>query len=397
MPKTKQATEQAARLKIYTPQLDVLEERLLEWIEQDKYQAMVIKATRFGVPIFEGCYGTSTNGSGVKLDTIFPVFSDTKPVLAVLIMILLDEGRLELKDNLYNFIPEYHTDNRWGITLANLLTHTSGVDEEFFKSVENYIKDELKIERPERGSPEKNWDKYNSDLKKAMELTEDVSDGKVWEAVSLRVNMNHWPGQYMYYGNYSYDRLRDVICVITGESIDSYAKRVLFEPLGMVDSYWILPKEKYSRVLGRNERCTGYDWINSERCFSNEGGGNGLKTTVDDMTRFCGMILGRGRYNDKRILSPASIREMTSDYNSQLSSANPWDAWGLGWNYRGTKVDDAGILRSPNSVEHGGWAGHKCMVDPERGISVTIFTAEYRENSFGDFGAINNMIIAACE
>jgi len=150
-----------------------------------------------------------------------------------------------------------------------------------------------------------------------------------------------------------------------------------------------------SSQIQRGERCTGYDWINSERCFINEGGGNGLKTTVNDMTIFCEMILEKGRFNGKRILSPASVKQMNSNYNSSLP--NPWDSWGLGWNYRGTKVDDAGVLRSAGTVEHGGWAGHKVLVEPEQGLTIVVFTGEYRENGFGDWGRINNMIIAACE
>lgn len=395
MPKTKQAVEQAAKLKLYIPQLDILEEKLLEWTAQDRFQALAVKSMRYGVPIFEGCYGTSTNESGVNMDTIFPVASNTKPVIATLIMILLEEGRLELENPVKKFIPEYDGGGRENIQIWHFLTHTSGiVDDELHQSINDYVKDVLKVERPNDDASDDEWKKYNDNLKKAMGIPEDFENNKLWDTLSLRVELKNKPRTIMSYCNHGYQMLKEVICAVTGESIDSYAQRVLFNPLGMADSHWILPKEKWGRVLGRNERCSGYGWINSEGNYTRESGAGGLKTTPNDMSRFCEMILGEGRYNNQRILSPASVREMTKNYNTTLS--NPWDAWGLGWNYRGTKVDDAGVLRSERSIEHGGWAGHKFLVDPEYGLSVITYMGEYNEG-FSDWGRINNMIIAALD
>ena len=392
MPKTKQAVEQAAKLKLYLPQLDALEERLLEWIEQDRYQACMIKVMRHGMPIFEGAYGTSTNESGVGLDTISPIFSSTKPVVATLIFILLEQGRLELEDKACKFLPEYTGGGRENTNLVHLLTHTHGYDGDLDKAVDNYIKEELKIELPQDGWKDEDWQKYNSELKKALELPE---DGSIWHAVRKRVDLVNQPGKVMSYGNYGYDILRDIICAVTGGSIDEFAQRVLFGPLLMLDSHWTLPKEKYGRVLGRGERCVGHGWINSENCYNNQGGGTGLKTTVNDMSRFCEMILGNGKYNNRRIISPASIKQMNSNYNSSLP--NPWDSWSLGWNYRGTKVDDGGVLRSSDSIEHGGWAGYKLLVDREHGLSAVCSIGQYDDDSFPGWGRIHNMIIAAFE
>ena len=399
MPKTKQAVEQAAKLKLYLPQLDKLEARLNEWTAEERFQAMVVKATRYGVPVFEGCYGTSTHEYGVKLDTIFPVASNTKPIIAALIMILLEDGRLELNDPVKKFMPEYVGGGKEKILIWHFLTHTSGIaDDEFYKSVSEYVKEELKIERPGDDSKDEDWREYNEKIKKALELADDFDDRKLWHILNCRGGkVQHEPRRVMSYCNHGYQILKDVICAITGESIDSYARRVLFEPLGMIDSHWVLPEEKWERTLGRNERCTGYGWINSEGNYKSESGSGGLKTTANDMARFCEMILGGGKYNSKRILSPASIHEMTSNYNAYLT--NEWDPWGLGWNYRHKKVDNEGSLRSERALDHGGWAGHKVMLDPKYGISVIIYFGEYDQGAgiYGDFGMINNMIIAALE
>ena len=404
MPKTRQAVEQAAQLKIYTPQLDKIEARLLEWTEQERYQALVIKAMRHGVPIFEGCYGTSTHEYGVQMDTIFPVASNTKPIIAALLFILLEDGRLELNDPIKKFIPEYDGGGKENIRIWHFLTHTSGIiDDQFYKTVDEYVKQELKIEHPGEDAEEKDWDEYNNKIKKALELPEDTDSRKVWNIISYKGGkVQHEPRKVMSYCNHGYQVLKEVVCAASGESIDNYAQRVLFGPLGMCDTHWVLPEHKWGRTLGRNEKCTGYGWINSEGNYTSESGSGGLKTTANDMARFCEMILGGGKYNDKRVLSPAGVREMTDNYNNYLPGES--DSWSLGWNYRGRKVDNEGVLRSPRAIEHGGWAGHRIMVDPERKISVILYFGEYdpaqnikAAGMYDEFGRINNMIIAACE
>ena len=396
MPKTQQAVEQAAKLKLYLPQLDKLEERLLEWTAQEKYQALVIKAMRHGVPIFEGTYGTSTNEYGVHMDTIFSVASNTKPIIATLIMILLEEGRLELENPIKKFIPEYDGGGRENIQLWHFLTHSSGiVDGEYYDAADEYILSEYGIDKPKNDMTDEEWEERDNKIRIAMGLPDDFDYNKLGDILALRIPLKHEPRSLMSYCNHGYNMLKEVICAVSGETIDAFAQRVLFNPLGMVDSHWKLPEEKWGRVLGRNERCTGYGWINTEGNYNRESGAGGLKTTAVDMSRFCEMILGNGRYNDQRILSPASIRQMTKNYNTTF--ANPFDSWGLGFNYRGQKVDDAGVLRSEISLDHGGWAGHKLMIDPEHGVSVITYLGEYSDDVFSNYGRINNMIIAAFE
>jgi CubicO group peptidase (beta-lactamase class C family) len=309
-------------------------------------------------------------------------------------------GRLELETCVSKFLPDYTGEGRDEIRLWHFLTHTSGiVDDELHQAAGDYVKEELKIERPnEQNGTQEDWDEYNLKIKQALNLPEEYDDSKVWDTLTLKMEVKHKPRSMVSYCNHGYQKLKEVICAVTGESIDAYASRVLFEPLKMADSHWILPKEKWNRVLGRSEKCIGYGWINSDGNYNNESGSGGLKTTANDMSNFAQMILNNGRFEDRRILSPASIREMTSNYNVDLGS---YGAWGLGWNYRGKKVDDAGMLRSEHAIEHGGWAGHKILIDPEYGLSIIIYTGEYNApgdmGGNGNWGKINNMIIAALE
>lgn len=178
-------------------------------------------------------------------------------------------------------------------------------------------------------------------------------------------------------------------------SINEYSRKVLFEPLGMKDSFYSLPEDRFFRVAGRNERCLEHAWLNTEDHYKWPGAMGGLKTTVIDMCRFGDMFIAGGTLNGVRVLSPVSVREMCRDHNCQLSAKNPMDSWGLGINIRSLKKDDAGVLRSERSLEHGGMCGHKFLADPEYGITISIFTGEYDPPGKNIFFPIHNVILSA--
>ena len=113
-------------------------------------------------------------------------------------------------------------------------------------------------------------------------------------------------------------------------------------------------------------------------------GGCGVKSTVVDMSRFGQMYLDEGVFDSRRILSKASVRTLTANHNTGLPLAyhnggifDP--AWGLGWNM-GSKKDDAGMLRSASSFEHGGFGCVKLLCDPQVDIVAAFFTVSIEDN-----------------
>jgi hypothetical protein len=88
---------------------------------------------------------------------------------------------------------------------------------------------------------------------------------------------------------------------------------------------------------------------------------------------------------------------MSRNHNHKLSAINPWDSWALGFNLRGQKKDDAGVLRSEVSLEHGGMCGCKFIADPVCGISIAVMTGEYKVPCKNVYFPINNMIISALD
>ena len=408
MPATEYALNNAAMLGLRVRRLEMMEELLRKFISQDERQAIVINITRNGSEIFTGCYGTNTKPYGVKQDLIFPVASITKPVIGALLLILQEEGLVDLNDPVSKYLPEFDGGGREKICPWHFLTHSSGLkDEEIWKGVEEYGKTELGLTQPEDGASHEEWEAFHRLVTEKMGLDPDASSNDRLNAadyiISLKLPVDHPPRSHMTYCNYGYQRLKEIIDAVTGEPIDSFAQRKLFHPLGMKDTYWRTPEEKWDRILGRGEKCEGSPWINTERNYTSESGSGGMKTTAGDITNFGRMILDGGLYKGERVLSRRSIEEMIKNHNKGVpvpDGDQAFASWGLGLNIKMDKKDDSGMLRSRYCLDHGGWAGTKFIIDPEEDITAAIFTAEYKADEkplLVIYGRILNILYAALE
>ena len=372
---------------------ELLDTLVDSFIEKEYKQFFVVRAHRFSVPIYEYCAGENTKPYGLKQDSITPVFSCTKPITAVLIMKLQEDGILDVCDPVISYLPWLGA-GKDGIQIWHLLTHTSGIiDEDFFKYSGEFCDKFFGLKEPGDDAKHEEWEEYHNKVKEKIGLPVISSRDEVDRYFLERFTLTRTPREIMSYGMTAFNLLGDVITAATGKSIDEYAREALFEPLGMTNSHFIVPEKKYDRVIGRKEGATGVPWINSSDCMSNTHAQNGLKTTVEDLCRFGDMVLARGELDGKIILSPASIREMSENHNYDLPNA--WDSWSLGWNLRGKKKDDAGILRSAVSLEHGGWAGSKVLCDPVYGLSLAIFSGEWKESPKSGLNNIINVIYSA--
>jgi len=169
-----------------------------------------------------------------------------------------------------------------------------------------------------------------------------------------------------------------------------------------VDSHMVLPKEKWPRVLLRAKSCRGSDWFNSEQGWVSYFGSSGLKTTVRDMLRFGLMCCNQGTLDGVRILSPASVRAMTRDYNAgfppeawkhQVLGSN----WTLGWNIHAGKFDDLGILRSFAAYDHAGYGGSRLFIDPENDLVYSSYMVDQNNDDYVLIGKITNILYSALD
>ena len=319
--------------------------------------------------LYNEAFGKSSTirNTPMTKDTIFNMASMTKPVTSAAIMILVDEGKLKLDDDVAKYLPKWKDPvvvskfneadasfetrpAKRAITIRHLLTHTSGIGYGF-------------------SSPT---------LAKIMEKT---------KKNELDSPLLFDPGESWAYGA-STRVLGHVVEAISGQKIDEFLQARILGPLGMNDTSYLVPTTKYSRVVAVNARNAGGTF--EERPMpatlpATVQGDGGLYGTASDYGLFLRILLNRGTLNGKRILSEQSaklmlepatgsvvVKEQQSS-NLALSKNFPVgagrDKWGLGFQLAAEKLRNR---RSPGS---GTWAGifnTHFFIDPSRELGVIV-------------------------
>jgi len=273
-------------------------------------------------------YADVAAGHKMEPSTLFWMASSSKPFLAIAVMMLADEGKIRLDDPVERYLPEFHPrvealtqDGRHvvlqkpahTITVRSLLNHTSGTS--FLSSLEHGKIDAL----PSTAR----IDVYN------LEPLEFAPDTK-WN-----------------YSQAGFETAARIIEVISGMPFETFMRRRLFEPLGMVDTTYLPTDAQVARLAKPYKGSVDgasfeevpifylqYPLANNPKRFPAAGGG--LFSTAPDLARFCRMLLNGGTLEGKRYLSEAAIQEMTrNQIRPELLQDNKleggWDNYGLAW------------------------------------------------------------------
>ena len=234
---------------------------------------------------------------GVEADAIFAMASMTKPVTSVAAMQLVDAGRVKLDEPAATYVPELASVRvldggtlrppETAITVRHLLTHTSGFGYEFM-----------------------NRELFDLVAKKELPSFNEGGD------VFLKAPLLFDPGTQWEYG-ISTDWLGRLVERVSGQSLDVYFREQIFDPLGMRDSFFTVPPEKWSRIAPTFQRMDDGSLAQQPRrpmkpveFFS---GGGGLYSTAHDYLRFVRALMGGGQLDGRRILSEASTAMMGSN------------------------------------------------------------------------------------
>jgi CubicO group peptidase (beta-lactamase class C family) len=307
-------------------------------------------------------------------DTIFRIYSMTKPITSTAVMMLYEEGHFFLTDPVSKYIPELgglevgieETDPETGekifttvpserdMTIRDLLCHTSGLTYGFFA---NSKVDRMYVE------------KRVLNEKTLKETVEKLS----------QLPLKHQPGSAWEYG-LSTDVLSYLVEVVSGMPFDKFLEERVFKPLDMKDTGFHVPLEKKHRFaelysLGKNGKIkiaapgTGRNFLEPATHFS---GGGGLVSTQRDYLRFCQMILNKGKLGDVRLLSPKSVELMASNHISEDvntegkgSAVKLYEAgFGLGFRVN-TGPNRIGALGSKGTCSWGGAASTIFWIDFE--------------------------------
>ncbi len=285
----------------------------------------------------------------MKTDTLFRIASMTKPITAVAVMILKDEGKLSPDDPLEVFFPAMR-DVRWAgsdkpVRVRHLLTHTSGWA---------------------GGLPKDLADLYQRRHLTLAEAAEQF----------VREPLTAEPGTRWAYCNSGIDLLGRIVEIRSGMRFEEFLEKRIFGPLGMTDTTFYPSPEQLRRAAVTYERkndklvAVARDIIGSSQGAKYPIPAAGLYSTAPDLARFYQMMLAQGSWEGKQILSPQSVEEMTSLQTGEINTGFvPGMGFGFGWGYVREPQGVTAML-SPGSFGHGGAFGTQGWIDPKRGIFV---------------------------
>jgi CubicO group peptidase (beta-lactamase class C family) len=265
-------------------------------VEQKRVPGVVaMVATADGVA-YEGAFG-------MNKDTIFAIASMTKPVTSVAVMQLVEAGQVKLDEPAKTYLPEFAKVRvleggklrapKSAVTVRQLLTHSSGFGYEFMN----------------------------------RELHEYVAKGRVPSMMGggdgfLKAPLLFDPGTRWEYG-ISIDWLGKLVEKVSGQSLEAYCRRKIFEPLGMPDTFFNVPPEKQPRLANRYQRKEDGSLAEQPRqpvkpveFFS---GGGGLYSTAADYLKFTQALMAGGQLGERRILTPESVGMMGQNQIGDLT------------------------------------------------------------------------------
>jgi CubicO group peptidase (beta-lactamase class C family) len=289
------------------------------FVERGVIAGAVTLLARRGQVVHLAAYGDADREAGARMrpDTMFRLASMTKPVISVAILMLLEEGKLLLKEPVSTFIPsfaEQHVQVPDGdgfrvepaqreVTLRDLLTHTGGFGSATVGPAFEQIQQIINGRTP------------------ASTLAETVP-------LMARVPLSFQPGMaWEYSGAPAFEALGHVVEIVSGQRLDQFLDARLFEPLRMVDTAFAVPAEKRSRVATVYERGSGglqpgtvatFFAVADDPANRYFSGGGGLVGTASDYARFGLMLAGGGTLDGNRVLGRKTVELMASNHIGQL-------------------------------------------------------------------------------
>ena len=325
--------------------------------------------------------------SGVDEDAIFRIASMTKPITTIAFMQLVEQGKVALSDPVAKYIPEFADlgvfESGGGnvpfmtrvptepMKIIDLLRHTSGLTYGF--------QERTPVDAAYRKSELEDWIKVQGDddfIARLSQMPLDFDPGSSW--------------------NYSVstDVLGVIVARISGMSLGEYFAANIFEPLGMTDTGFAVPKDQAKRipdcyVFNAKTKMKPYDAAGSNSAWAGsanfQSGGGGLASTVADYHRFSRMLLNGGALDGAQIISPKTLELMTANHlpdggdltqhsKSLFSEAeNAGAGFGLGF---GVTIDNAATMVPGSTGDYywGGMFSTAFFVDPVEDIIMIFMT-----------------------
>ncbi len=385
-------------LKLSPSRLDRITEFFNHEVATRKIPGAIVLIQRHGRPAYFKTFGVRDVATmrPMTSDTIFRLYSMSKPITAVAAMSLVEEGKLSLTDPVSQYIPSF-ADVKVGvardvpggkpvldlvppvrpITIQDLLRHTSGL-------VYDYVV----------------FDPIKQNHIDANVLAGDFDNAEFAERLA-KLPLAYQPGTTWAYG-YSFDVLARVIEVVSGKSLRQFEQDRLFGPLGMTGTgFYVTRADQQGKVA---------EPLPSDPVHENprirkrwESGGAGMVSTTADLARFFQMLLNGGVLDGRRFLSPKTVELMLADSIGPAAGVKPWlyyypgagFGFGLGFAVR-TQAGVSPWAGSVGQVDWGGAAGTYFWIDRQEDMVVLLMVQTPTERGRIE-SALKSMVYGAFE
>jgi CubicO group peptidase (beta-lactamase class C family) len=378
-------------------------EQIRSDVKSGRLPGAVIMVARNGKLVYSEAIGAQDpkTGAPMRKDSIFRIYSMTKPIVSVAVMMLVEEGKLQITEPVSKYIPELKnlkvgvekTDDAGNkkldlvpaareITIQDLLRHTSGLTYGVFGK--SLVKDEYT---------------------KAGIDSRDQTNAEVMQKLAA-VPLHFQPGTTWEYSR-SVDVLGHLLERISGEPLDKYLEARIFKPLGMKDSGFWVPAPKQNRIAeafdtdpDSKAKVSLTEIRSAPKLLS---GGGGAVSTAPDYMRFAQMLLNGGELDGVRLLSRKTVEYMMSDHLGAVRASSlqrgaaylpgPGYGFGLGFAVR-TEGGEAGTPGTPGDANWGGLGGTYFWVDPKEKLAVVWMAQGPGQRTYYR-GVLRNRVYAA--
>jgi len=343
--------------------LILLNQAMHSYVDNNELSAIQTAIVKNGKLIHFDSYGSSdiSENNALKSDDIFRIASMTKPIVSLALMKLYEEGKFKLNDPVYKYIPEFKNLTvkkrkktkpvKNHVKVIDLLRHSAGLN---FKGPEDY-----------RKVINMNLEEYTKDAAKTP--------------------LKFEPGTTWWYSS-STDICGYLIEVLSGQKLDVFLKKNIFDPLKMDDTFFELPKNKIDRlttlyVVGENKELVSFD-NKSNSPFKDKvillNGSGGLLSTTEDYLKFSVMLLNNGFSNGEQIIKKSTLDLMKEDHSLGLKYKKLvfGKKKGFGLGFEVVKEDET-KFGSKGTFGWGGMFGTYFRVDPKENMVYIYMTQSF--------------------
>ncbi|MFW9598152.1 MAG: serine hydrolase domain-containing protein [Paludibacter sp.] len=384
-----------------TERLKRIDSKLNEMVDKGVLPHAVVFVAHKGEVVYNKAFGWRDVENKVPCTTgdYFRMASQSKAITVTALLTLFEEGKFLLDEPVKKYIPEFanpqvletfnESDGTYttrpakrDVTIRHLLTHTAGIS--YGNAKTRRIFDQM-------GIP-----------KSALYTLDNITLGEVVRKLA-KCPLEHDPGNKFTYGM-SIDVLGYLAEVISGKPIDVLLKERVFDPLGMKNTCFYLPKEKESLLVKlymrngtepfqlnmlENGLFQKYPYSGAKTFFST---GAGLSGTIEDYARFCQMILNKGEFNGHRVLGRKTVEMMAKnavgDLRGDIGFGLAFDDFRKEYSYRS--------ICSEGTLRWGGMFNTDYIIDPQEELIVLFYTNTQPDPAGGDYKTlIHNLVYQA--